>query len=129
CSRIEPRDSCVFVHSNDRAISFSEDSEPLLPVLTDHIAVSSGYAVMRELFRFRIKAGNGCSAASPNLSAFIDSDGMCACGFTVRIQVFVFRDLLRERIQMSNLAQRRFRKPDGTVGRRDRRMNTRGFLK
>src|SRR5207244_9224758 len=88
--RIELSDLAVFAHANDRALSFSEDSEPLLPVLTDHIAVSSGDAVMREPFGFGVKAGNGCSAASPNLSAFVDSDGMACFWFNLLTSLFVF---------------------------------------
>src|SRR5436189_4994644 len=58
--RIELRDLSVLRHANDRAISFSEDSEQLVSVLTDKIAVFYGDAVMAIRLRLVITVLDGC---------------------------------------------------------------------
>jgi hypothetical protein len=114
--RVEFGQDAVARDSAERAI-LAERGKPLVAVLADHVAVGPAEIEMLELLGLGVEHRNRRTAADPHQSLLIHPDGVRAGAPAVgQGRILKFRDLLGGRVQLADLAQRRFREPDGTVG-------------
>src|SRR5260370_4949395 len=127
--RVKLRKFSILGDSGDRT---GEDKrrEPLIPVVSDDVAIGVADVEMRELLGDWIKHGDGGTAPDPPMPLLIDSNGVRAGWLAFRQRtVLVVHDLLGSRIQVPELPQRCFGEPDGAVRSRDCGMNAGRFCK